>query len=401
MAVYLVYRSHYDDPAGKRLKRFDDASVLDWFRNRWRLSDDPEEVGRLIDEEIGFYVYGLSSLFEHAIEDALPAPRTDRKLARYLDDHLYSEGPILHQPHLLTVQTDDDELQVCYYVFDDEYLAQHGKRAAYLLNDGWRLPGGHADGPFEPTEPIDEEPWGPAGKGAGTTYVAVVAYRDSGNLEDLSPAARIESVRLPDLARYLAETTPADTRGGYLLLLRSQLLAAPLTTDPAEEGFRSALLDDPGDEASWRAYSDWLQERGDRPAGLLLLEQALKAFARFPVIRLPAAVWNTLPVQLLTPSLRNHQALLQRILATEPEDEWYSGRPHSHSPEKSRVQVEEHVAQLCLHTERWDETDLYQQLIFFDDQWAAAHPDLANGILRYTRAWDVLSPDGPHDEDED
>jgi uncharacterized protein (TIGR02996 family) len=398
MAVYFVYRSHYDDPAGKRLKRFADATLLDWFRNHWRLGS-AEEVGDRLDELLGFSVYGFASLFEHAAENDLPAPQTDDDLARYLEEHLYSEGPILYYPpHLLTVQTDDDELEVCYYVFDDRYLAEHGKLAAYLLK-GWRLPSGHADGPFEPTEPIDEEPWAPAGKGAGATYVAILAYRDSGNLEDLTPADRIEGVRIPDLARYLAETIPAQTRGGYLLLLRSQLLAAPLTADPAEEGFRSVLLDEPGDEASWRAYSDWLQEGGARPLGLLLLEQALKAVARFPVIRLPAAVWNTLPVQLLTPSLRNHQALLQRILATEPEEDFYSGRPSSHAAEKSRVQVEEHVAQLCLHTERWGDTDLYQQLIFFDDLWAAAQPDLANAILRYCRAWDVLSPDGPHDED--
>lgn len=57
-----------------------------------------------------------------------------------------------------------------------------------------------------------------------------------------------------------------------------------------------------------------------------------------------------------------------------------------------------HVAQLCLHTDCSEGVDLYHRWIFFDDLWAAAQPDLANSILRYDRCWDVLSPDGPHDE---
>ena len=47
----------------------------------------------------------------------------------------------------------------------------------------------------------------------------------------------------------------------------------------------------------------------------------------------------------------------------------------------------------------FDRKDMYHQWIFFDDQWAAAHPDLANSLLRYTRCWDMLSPDGPNDDE--
>jgi hypothetical protein len=70
--------------------------------------------------------------------------------------------------------------------------------------------------------------------------------------------------------------------------------------------------------------------------------------------------------------------------------------------EKCRVHVEEHLAQLCLNTERWRDfhrADLYWQWIFFDDLWATAHPVLANAILRYARCWDVLSPGRPADRE--
>ncbi len=390
MAVYLVYRSPYDDPAGKRLKRFEDDTVLDWFRNHWfdLAHDDTDDRLRAL---LGFDVYGLHSLFDRAAEHDLPPPEDDDELKEYLNEHLYSEGPILYEPHLLTVQTDDDELQVCYYLFDDVYLARHGKRAAYLLHEGWRLPAGHADSWFfEPDEPTEK--WGPAGKGRGTTYIAINAYFDSGNLEDLGTADRIDGVRIPDLARYLCGLNPSRARGGLLLFARAQLLAAPLTDDPVEPGFRQALLDQPRDEASWNAYSDWLVEQGLRPAGLALLEQALKAVARCPFSYLPDAVWGG---PLKSGSVPQVRAALKGVLDKHP--------PHSEftpDPAKCHIQVEEHLAQLCLHTGSWDGVDLYQQWIFFDDLWAAAHPDLANGILRYQRCWDVLSPDGPHDEDE-
>src|SRR5204862_5017 len=82
-------------------------------------------------------------------------------------------------------------------------------------------------------------------------------------------------------------------RGAHpLLLLRSQILASPATTDPLEEQFRQALLADPADEASWRAYSDWLQERGERPAGLVVLERALQAVTHFPVADPPDSTWD-------------------------------------------------------------------------------------------------------------
>src|SRR5438105_5009246 len=122
MAVYFVYRSHYDDPAGKRLKRFEDATVLDWFRTHWDQLARADGARDAVKELLGFFVYGFGSLFAAAAEQDLPAPETDEDLEDYLHEHLYSEGPILYRPNLLTVQTDDDELEVAYYVFDGEYL---------------------------------------------------------------------------------------------------------------------------------------------------------------------------------------------------------------------------------------------------------------------------------------
>src|SRR5581483_2914202 len=149
---------------------------------------------------------------------------------------------------------------------------------------------------------------------------------------------------------------------------------------------RETLLDDPADEATWSAYSDWLQDRDLPPVGVLLLEQALRAVARYPFRDIPYTAWEAVRKG----SVREARAALEAALAVhEP------GRALTHDPAKSRIHVEEDLAQLCVHVGHWEwQGDVYQQWIFFDDLWAAAHPDLANSILRYKRCWDMLSPDG-------
>src|SRR5262249_12808506 len=179
-------------------------------------------------------------------------------------------------------------------------------------------------------------------------------------------------------------------------------------TDPLEEGFRQALLAAHEGRKAWRAqaepalmaYTDWLQERQDRPPGLLFLEQALKALCRLPVAHLD--FYDNGPIgparRRLDDALKNGEIRSRTEgtpLRAAPDDEFPT-------PKLCKVQVKEHVAQLCLNTEHWrsfHRAELYHQWIFFDDLWAAAHPVLANAILRYARYWDVLSPDGPHDGD--
>lgn len=389
MAVYFVYRSHYDLPSGKHLRRFDDATVLDWFSDRWDYlvhgDGKPDESARArLRDLLGCHVYGLGSLFEAAAEEDVPAPESDEQLDACLHTHLYSEGPILYEPHCLTVQTDDDELEMAYYFFDDDYLRRHRARAAYLLHEDWRLPSGHAGGHFRPRrQPIDLSP---AGTGEGATYLVFNAYYDSSNLSDLEGGHRIEGVRLPDLARYLAQNSPEDRHCPFeLRLLRSQLLLPLPDLAPTEAGLLDALLDNPADEVTWAAYSDWLLDHEGKLLGQVLLERALAESRHCPVARL----CNSLDLSFFgfedVASARRH---LKELIANPKCD-----RSH-HDPVKSLIHVEEHLAQLCLHADRWGQHDLYHQWTFFDDLWASAHPDLADALLDYAATWDVLSTGG-------
>jgi hypothetical protein len=407
MAVYFVFRSHYDEPSGKCLRRFDDATVLDWFRRHWGLVDEEDVASERIDELLGWPVEPFTDLFGAAYRLKLPPPEAIEQLEEYLLEHYDgTDGTVLCEPNVVTIRSVDDcNMEACSYLFDDAYLAEHGPRAAFLLHEGWQLPGGHAEaGGYEPGEPTEEI--GPPGDGAGTSYLVFLFYdyENEGNLSGLWGGQRIEGVRIPDLAAWLAlKLDSVEDR--FLLLLRSQLFAAPFTRARVEEGFRQVLLKADEDADAWRqqaepalmAYSDWLQERQDRPAGLLFLEQALKALFRLPVAHLPDCEGGPIGAvrRRLQAALENDEVISHIENAPVGDDAFPL-------PRLCHFHVEEHLAQLCLNTEHWRgfrRAELYHQWIFFDDRWAAAHPELADAILRYARCWDVLSPDGPQDGD--
>jgi uncharacterized protein (TIGR02996 family) len=381
MSVYFVYRSHYEGPACKHLKRFEDESVLDWFRKRWvGLAD--EEAHEWAARELGTQVYGFGSLFQAIAEHGLPVPKTESQLHQILADHLYVEGEILARPHCLQVLTDDDELQMAYYFFDDHFLAQHADRAAFLLNEGWQLPGGHGKRSHRPRVRTAELT--PRGQGQGTTYCVRIAYYDSGNLDELGGVGgcHVRGVRLPQFCQYLATVQPGPYWPFELLLLRALLFAGPTTQNQEEAAFLLALQENADDTATWEAYSDWLEERGQPRAGLTLLGRALQSAMPFPVS----------PMTELDGLEDFGQA---SIGAARAELENLAGIVKAHAsndPSRSVVAVQDHVAQLGLHCAVWyGKTDVYQHWILFDDLWASAHPDLARAILRFMGRWDVLS----------
>jgi uncharacterized protein (TIGR02996 family) len=382
MSTYFVYRSPYHGPSGKYLKRFDDATVLDWFRNHWRaVPDGPDyRAHKHAEELLGTDVYGFASLFERIAEHGLAAPTDERTLWRLLRANLYVEGEIRTAPHCVQVLTDDDELELAYYFFDDEFLAKYDGWADFLLNEGWQLPGGHAMGGYPSGVPTTA--LAPRKGGPGVTYLVFHGYSDSLSLTDIEGGYRFSGLRLPDLARHLARTSPAGGDWPFpLRLLRSQLLQAPDKARPQGKAFLQAIQDNPGDESNWAVYSDWLEDQGRPRAGPAVLERALTACARYPV----ADILNGIDTRGLglgdLPAARKEcEELLKR----------FEGRA-GHDPAQSLVHVEDHLAQLCLHTDRWEMCDLFHQWFLFDDLWAGANPALANAVLQYARRWDVLS----------
>jgi uncharacterized protein (TIGR02996 family) len=376
MTVHFVYRSHYEGPMGLHHKVFDDESVLAWFQRHWEPIEGDASWAHA-EEVLGTRVYGFNTMFRNIAEHSVPRPKTNSQLTEFLEEHLYVEGEILHSPHCVQVITDDDEIQLAYYFFDDAYLKRHGPLAALLLRDDWQLPTMAGEGTFQPQ--VKTQALRPKAKGEGTTYLVFHSYYDSENLDELLGPCRIDGVRLPDLARHLIAARPVEDQWPLeLLLLRSQILPEARRGKPKEPeaAFLHALVDSPTDGASWMIFNDWLLEQGRPPVGTTLLDQGLRRSAQYPLTALEQ--FFSSDIKLVQEQLKDQFAVNRNALKRRAE--------------KALVQTAEHVAQAYLHTDRWDDRDLYHQWFLFDDLWASAHPALAQSILRYADRWDVLTP---------
>src|SRR4051812_46919018 len=102
MSVHFVYRSYYEGPTGRSVKRFPDATLLEWFQNHWRPEADPDAAYRLANDlfasKTGRGVYGAHSLFQAMAAWAGPVPQSSEELAAFLSSFDYPEGELWYQP---------------------------------------------------------------------------------------------------------------------------------------------------------------------------------------------------------------------------------------------------------------------------------------------------------------
>jgi hypothetical protein len=354
MSVYFVYRSPYAGPSGKHIRCFPDASVLDWFRRVWVATTALNETSELdahgwLKAELGTSAYGLSSLFENAQDKNLPPPETAAQLEEYIKAELSSEGPKLFSEHAIRVKTDDDDLDLAYFFFDDHYLKEKPQRARYLLYEDWALPTENGKGGFTPNRTI--RPLEPAAHGEGAVYIVILSYYDSGCL-DLPGPRIVPGVRLPGFADYLRRSRPTP---------RSE----------SEPGF-------------------WVQRwpfeltllRASLPKTGPDLSGALARCNQFPFFQVGGGS-SELGVGSFLEAKAEYKALKEKILAKNPD-------ARHGDPKKSLFRTEEHLAQAALHVGLWPGAGNFHQWYFFDDIWASAHPTLANAFLDYASRWDVL-----------
>ncbi|WP_159104420.1 hypothetical protein [Plantactinospora sp. BB1] len=339
--MYFVYRSHYEGPLSKHVRHLPGVGVLDWFRLGWTV-EDPEEW---VEEQLGVDVYGLDSIFEEAVRRQLDPPRDWRELHDLLCEHLYLEGePETHlrvTEHSVRAYTDDDEVELAYFLLDDEVPAAAPDRLAYLFQS-WPLPAEvtapeSPDTAFVPAVPT--QPAMPPAGGAGATYAVLLTFYDGASIAT-TPAQVFPGVRLPGLA--------ARLRAG---------LVAPGRPDPdwPPELKVLALLLDPADES---------------------IEPALRRAVEWPGFHGP--IWEPWPE--LPDGADDTDPVAARRAALPP-------MPADAHPDRSLLLVSAHLAQLAMYT---DEVFGYQQWFFFDDLWAGSHPDLAQSLLRYASHWDPL-----------
>ena len=353
--IWFVYRSHYEGPLSRRVRRLDAPSILDWFSRRMNEARTADKPGEIHLAELGGYVYGLGTIFEAAKEHSLLPPKTIADLEKALRAHLYIEGDhdsLRIDEHTLRVLTDDDEVNLAYYFFDDEAVRAHPERVAWLLHEEPKLPDGDADGAFTP--PFEPSQILPRGDGEGTTYACLLTFYDSDSLP--GSAFAFPGVRLPELASHLRGVVPAKKPATWS--------KEWLDTWPVELRLLRAMIE----------------------PGQISIAPALAKCAAYP---LRAVGGGT-----------NHS-----LLGVGPHanayDEFYKVGTGFHmdgDATKAIVQVKPHAALLCAHT---SEFFGYEQWILFDDRWAAANPALAASMLRYAHQWDPFRDPSPPEQVEE
>jgi hypothetical protein len=351
--IWFVYRSHYEGALGKRVRRIEAPSILAWFQEKIadaRGSKAPRDVA---DADLGGHVYGFDSLLAAAKEHKLAAPKSTSALRAMLHKHLYVErGPenIRVDDHSVRVCTDDDEVSLAYYFFDDDAVREHPDETAWLLEEDPLLFDDGEDGGFAPPERARIRALEPTGAGVGETYACLFTFYDGDTLP--GQASVFRGVRLPELAAHLRSVAPASRPSG----------ASPdiLGAWPIELRALRGLLR-PEDRS---------------------LEGVLARCAAYPFDAVVRRLGST------ELGVGTYEDARGEIAAAA------EGKAHRGDPSRSIVHAGEHVAVLCAHTSK---AFGFQQWVLFDDRWAAANPDLAGSLLLYASDWDPFpwSDDGP------
>jgi hypothetical protein len=347
MGVHFAYRDIDAGPAGRHVAHFPkDRSVVEWFRKRWRAVPEPNCPDDPVRGLLGCGVWGLDNLFEAIAEEGLAPPRDMGRLRDEIEERCHVHD-IASDAHALQVLTDDDNGEMAWYFLDDEYLASaKGWQAAYLLHDGWRLPGGAGPGGFVwegETRELGR------GRGEGRSWAVILDADGHDWLSDIRPVYAAEGARLPGLAGWMW-ACGADAVKGWpweLRLLRTQC----------------------------------------EPAGPLG-----EALARTNALNVQAAAMADRSASRLFGTAEAARRELEKMLpqgAQRHRDNIYQG-----DPARSLLHDDGHLAQLVLHcvgANEYRPSDTYCQWVFFDDVWASAQPEVARGLLHYASRWDVLS----------
>ena len=347
--IWFVYRSHYEGPLSRLVRRLDAPSILAWFARTMIAAKTAEDPSRVYEDELGGYVYGFGTVFEAVKEHGLVAPKSTAELEKILRKHLYVEGDAGHlriDEHSLRVLTDDDEVELAYFFFDDEVVRKQPERVSFLLQEEPKLPEGDADGPFTP--PFEPEPVLPRGEGEGTTYACLLTSYDGESIPGCAVA--IPGVRLPDLASHLRTVVPTKKPESWS--------KEWLDTWPVELRLLRAMIE----------------------PGQISIAPALTKCAAYPLREVVTGTNHTLL------GVSAHQ---------NAEGEFYkvgTAFEGTGDPAKAIVQVGKHAALFCPHT---SSAFGHEQWILFDDRWAAAHPALAASMLRYAHGWDPLRDPAP------
>lgn len=118
MKIYFAYRTGYQ-PNNRFIKEFEAESILAFFQTHWRTFTDNEQYR----EFLGIDVYGFPiHQYQEEVDEFVIPPKTNTldELKECLERGVYCND-IIFDEHCIQVLTDDDEIELAWYVFDETY----------------------------------------------------------------------------------------------------------------------------------------------------------------------------------------------------------------------------------------------------------------------------------------
>jgi|GEM_PF-5900349 len=351
--VYLVLRSEYELPHGRRLIPFEACpDLLAWFTLFW----ETDEGDSALHE---FDFRGMWNLLD--LMNGKPAPSTHEELKAFIDsiEH-FGEGWISMDHSSVTAFSDDDEIEFSWYLFDSSFVAQFPERTAFLLHPELSLPTTFAapgEKPWRPMNGVRTLPeTTPTNRAAGMAYACLFSAVDGMTIMEIDGCWAIPS-ELDELGQWLgaqplSKETSREWPEVFCLLRACALLHGSTTMSQLLRDFDQLDQDVPGCWVPSEFSSFRYKSRKKRAL-----------FSDVKVVK--KDVEDLVQHQ---PEIHNH-------------DRWSKG--------ETFFQTSPHMNQAVFKSIH-DGVSFVRQWVFFDHHWAAEHPSLAEGILRFGSD-DILS----------
>ena len=381
--MYFVLRSNYEVPSGHRVVEFDDGSVLGWIQKHWADASlrkmakkgDDDAMHDRTRALVGEGVYGFSGIWRAMAKWGKHPPKSYAELEKFFASVDYPEGDLSAGEHVVQVTTDDDAIELAWYLFDEEFVRAHPERTAYLLHGEWRLPEEHLEAGLElEVESVTEFDTGT--RAAGVVYCVFLSACDGMTISELAGCFSFRGVRLPEFGEFLVsqeipvvesrwDATHLESRWPDELILTRALLRIAPTPDLRE---LAASADSEPTRTRWSSP----RELSDFNFGIKIpqflggdAEQCERDFAKLEAHdegggRKRRSIWR--------------QELQPLLIQSTPHFCQVRFNRRAHADGHPEIEP----------------TDDLRAYLFFDDLWAAANPLLAESILHYGTGPDCL-----------
>lgn len=333
MKIFFAFRSGYEK-ASKYIKEFEADSVLDWFQSNWDAFQG--EYG-CEENVLGVHVYGFPIEDEDLEEgQKVPAPKSLAQLKSKIDEYIYS-NEIKTSVNCIQVLTDDDEIELAWYVFDEIFKDKYPEKVAIWDNE--YLPHEYGEigqllkGTYVEILPKDKD--------KGCVYYGSSSIYDGANFEYLEGLYKIENIRLPSFLNYLRNNEinlkkDNEDSCGFNELLFFQFVAKQLPNSDFQE----------------------------------ILEYLGK---------IPLTEFNTIGIEAI------NDYTLAEVLELE--------KAENNLPKNSFIKVSKHCCEwntvtLCPLNDELVDT-FHNYFVLFDDLWVEKNELLAKNLAQFTKTWEL------------